>query len=355
MLARGLRNNNPGNIRLSTTQWQGQVPGEDTAFVTFETMAHGIRALVVLLQTYFNKHRLDTVRKIISRWAPPSENDTDAYIAAVCKPGNLDPNQILTPDRLTLEYLARQIAKHENGKDADKISQQDWIAGMDMVFGNAVAGDIPTLTDVIKPAPVVVKEKKMPFPISIALAAADALLPLVIDLFRGHGSKTAMRNADIIEKAGPSMVEIAKVVSGEQGVAEAVTAVLDSPQKSAEFRAAVERDLDKLVGMIERVVRMEDESRDRAAERAAKAPVDFAPALIKNQFYLLGSLSAATVVAFMLSIYFKADNEILVGLMVLFTGLVNSTATKWGTMIEYRFGSSAGSQAKDEIIASSRK
>lgn len=350
MLARGLRNNNPGNIRLSTTQWQGQVPGEDTAFVTFETMAHGIRALVVLLQTYFNKHRLDTVRKIISRWAPPSENDTDAYIAAVCKPGNLDPNQILTPDRLTLEYLARQIAKHENGKDADKISQQDWIAGMDMVFGNSVAGTAPA------PAPVEVKEeKKMPFPFAIAAAAADALLPLVIDLFRGHGSKTAMRNADIIEKAGPTMVEIAKVVSGEQGIAEAVTAVLDSPEKSAEFRAAVERDLDKLVGMIERVVRMEDESRDRAAERAAKAPVDFAPALIKNQFYLLGSLSAATVVAFMLSIYFKADNEILVGLMVLFTGLVNSTATKWGTMIEYRFGSSAGSQAKDEIIASSRK
>jgi ABC-type multidrug transport system fused ATPase/permease subunit len=209
----------------------------------------------------------------------------------------------------------------------------------------------PVLAEVPTPAP----EKKMPFPFAIAAAAADALLPLVIDLFRGHGSTTAVRNADIIEKAGPAMVEIAKVVSGQQGVAEAVTAVLDSPEKSAAFRAAVEKDLDKLVGMIERVTKIDDDSRDRAAKRATTEKEDFAALLIGRQFMLLAALAAATVIAFGLALWWKASNEILVGLMVLFTGLVNSTSSKWATMIEYRFGSSSGSAAKDEIIAASKR
>lgn len=198
-------------------------------------------------------------------------------------------------------------------------------------------------------------EKTMPFPLSIIAAAAEALLPTVIDLFRGHGSKTSVRNADVIEKAGPALVEIAKTVSGQQGVAEAVQDILDSPSKSAAFRKAVEIDLDRLVGMIERATKIDDDSRDKAAARAAKDTQDFAMLLIGRQFTLLAALAAATVVAFMLALYFKASNEILVGLMVLFTGLVNATSSKWATMIEYRFGSSSGSAAKDEIIAASKR
>lgn len=43
---RGLRNNNPGNIRLSSTKYQGEVqPSQDTAFKQFESMAYGYRAI----------------------------------------------------------------------------------------------------------------------------------------------------------------------------------------------------------------------------------------------------------------------------------------------------------------------
>lgn len=81
--SRGLRNNNPGNIRLSSTRYQGEVDSTDSAFEQFKTMAHGYRAMFVLLYTYQKKHHLHTIAEMITRYAPPEENDTKAYINAV--------------------------------------------------------------------------------------------------------------------------------------------------------------------------------------------------------------------------------------------------------------------------------
>lgn len=79
--ARGIRNNNPGNIKLSNTAWQGKVPNAqntDGTFEQFQDMAHGIRAVYRLLITYANKHKLRTVDEIIDRWAPSGENSETA-------------------------------------------------------------------------------------------------------------------------------------------------------------------------------------------------------------------------------------------------------------------------------------
>lgn len=82
-LSRGLRNNNPGNIRLSSTRYQGEVDSSDTAFKQFKTMAHGYRAMFVLLYTYQKKYHLHTIAEMITRYAPAVENHTQAYIKAV--------------------------------------------------------------------------------------------------------------------------------------------------------------------------------------------------------------------------------------------------------------------------------
>lgn len=82
-LSRGLRNNNPGNIRLSSTRYQGEVDSTDSAFKQFKTMAHGYRAMFVLLYTYQKKHHLHTIAEMITRYAPAVENHTQAYIEAV--------------------------------------------------------------------------------------------------------------------------------------------------------------------------------------------------------------------------------------------------------------------------------
>ena len=115
MTARGIRNNNPGNIRITGDKWQGLLPGEDLSFFTFKDPEHGIRALAKILITYYNKHDLDRVETIINRWAPPSENDTTAYIEIVSKRLGVLPTDRLEFNIGTLELLVRAIIQHENG------------------------------------------------------------------------------------------------------------------------------------------------------------------------------------------------------------------------------------------------
>ncbi len=87
MIARGIRNNNPLNIRRSKDKWQGlKALQTDPQFCQFETMAYGWRAAFVMLtRTYYHTYRLYTIRAIINRWAPPNENNTKRYIENVCR------------------------------------------------------------------------------------------------------------------------------------------------------------------------------------------------------------------------------------------------------------------------------
>lgn len=117
---RGIRNNNPGNIRKSRDDWRGLLPSAqqtDPAFFRFESPAWGIRALTVIMRTYQVKHGLKTLRAIVNRWAPPHENDTEAYVADVAKAVGVGPDEpvdLLHGD--TMRGLVLAIIKHENGE-----------------------------------------------------------------------------------------------------------------------------------------------------------------------------------------------------------------------------------------------
>lgn len=114
---RGERNNNPGNIRITPINWQGKVAGTDKSFETFADARAGIRALAVNLRTYQNVHGLNTVRQIITRYAPASENDTGAYVRAVANALGVGPDEAINlADRQTLVDLVTAIIKHENGR-----------------------------------------------------------------------------------------------------------------------------------------------------------------------------------------------------------------------------------------------
>ena len=95
-MSRGLRNNNPGNIRLSKIKYLGEIPSTDSAFKQFKTMAWGYRAMFVLLHTYQLKHGCNTLRDMISRYAPPIENHTDNYIKAVADSSGVWPDVKIT-------------------------------------------------------------------------------------------------------------------------------------------------------------------------------------------------------------------------------------------------------------------
>ena len=128
-VARGIRNNNPGNIRIGIN-WLGRVvPGKDLSFVEFKSMPYGVRALYIDL---INKHKsgLRTIRDIIYKYAPPTENLTNAYIASVAQSMKLGANTLFAPTAKNFTALAKAIVKHENGKDANMVLASDYAAGL---------------------------------------------------------------------------------------------------------------------------------------------------------------------------------------------------------------------------------
>lgn len=95
---RGIRNNNPLNIRHNGDRFLGEVvPGSDRAFKQFASMAYGYRAAFVILGSYLARG-LNTVEKIIRSWAPPTENNTEGYIASVVQRSGVGRNKTLTAE-----------------------------------------------------------------------------------------------------------------------------------------------------------------------------------------------------------------------------------------------------------------
>lgn len=89
--------NNPGNIRNNPYgAWKGQ-NGAVRGFCKFESLSYGIRALILLLKRYRTTHGLKTIKTIITRYAPPIENDTDSYIKTVSREISRYPTDILSP------------------------------------------------------------------------------------------------------------------------------------------------------------------------------------------------------------------------------------------------------------------
>ena len=139
IMAKGYKNNNPGNIRLTFDSngekilvYQGEIDGSSNSFRTFESMAYGYRAMFSLLTNYVNSHDCDTIRKIISRYAPSSENDTEAYINNVSNLTNHDPDEpIDLSDANFMQQLVAAMSFQENGIDADMQQVND---GLNLLY-----------------------------------------------------------------------------------------------------------------------------------------------------------------------------------------------------------------------------
>lgn len=118
---RGIRNNNPLNIRKGSS-WKGERPVQtDHAFEEFVSMEWGIRAGIKLIRNHitgFNGKRppANTIKKLIGVWAPANENNTDAYIRTVCQQTAIGRNDLLhANDRRSIIAIARAMAYVECG------------------------------------------------------------------------------------------------------------------------------------------------------------------------------------------------------------------------------------------------
>lgn len=117
-LPRGIRNNNPGNIRWGA-DWLGLKKDgklQDPSFCVFTTSVAGIRALAKVLINYKKLYGLKTVREIINRYAPPNENQTTAYVQSVAKQLNILPDvPIDIEERGVLTVFIKAVIRMENG------------------------------------------------------------------------------------------------------------------------------------------------------------------------------------------------------------------------------------------------
>ena len=119
--SRGYRNNNPGNIRINGDKFQGEViPSQDKEFKQFESMAYGYRAIFKILRNYQINYKLNTIRQMISRWAPKKENDTANYISVVSERSGIPADDpIRTDNREMMIRIVAAMSRVENGIDAD--------------------------------------------------------------------------------------------------------------------------------------------------------------------------------------------------------------------------------------------
>lgn len=165
MATRGIRNHNIGNIRKSKDQWEGSV-GDDGAFVIFDSPDSGVRALAKNLMSY-GRQGYDSIEKIINRWAPPNENDTQSYINSVVAATGIPATQSLdltNPD--VLASLSEAIGYHETGSRYDPEVYQKGVAralnGISPKTPPVSANVFDALTEGLKAKPKVALGENLP-------------------------------------------------------------------------------------------------------------------------------------------------------------------------------------------------
>ena len=141
---RGIRNNNPLNIRRSADRWEGARKEQtDKAFVQFESMAYGYRAGWKTLQSYYNRlsrqGKAFMVRNIIRRWAPPNENNTEAYIRTVLTLSGIGEQENLLPPENADSYhrlskLLAAMTVMENGIRPHQVNTEAIYQGYKLAF-----------------------------------------------------------------------------------------------------------------------------------------------------------------------------------------------------------------------------
>lgn len=219
----GARLHNPGNIeRVAGVIWQGQHETQPhPRFVRFTAPEWGIRAICRVLITYQDKRQaadgsaIDTVREIVERWAPPGENDTDAYVASAAQrlAQVVDPTagdlvagqQIDVTDYATMRGMVEAIIHHENGfVPYDEAT---------IVKGIVLAGIEPpdrTVYEVLKPAPrPLAKSGTMQMGATAVIGAGGMMAITVFDRFMGFVEKS---NGWQLVFAGVVVVAVAGVM-----------------------------------------------------------------------------------------------------------------------------------------------
>jgi len=113
----GIRHNNPGNLRPSGDKWRGAI-GEERGFLIFDSPLHGLRAMARNIKSQQRKHGLRTISSMMQKYAPESENDTQAYIEFISKSTGFSAyEQLDLTNNLIVVKLMAPMIRMENGSN----------------------------------------------------------------------------------------------------------------------------------------------------------------------------------------------------------------------------------------------
>ena len=133
--SRGLRNNNPLNLRKTSAKWLGKItPSADKDFEQFTSLEMGLRAGAINIKTQINVRKKNTLSKLIYTYAPPNENDTTNYIKVIADSLNINPNATIKADANTLFKLIRPMLKIEIGNEHNLISDAQIMEGVNLAL-----------------------------------------------------------------------------------------------------------------------------------------------------------------------------------------------------------------------------
>ena len=141
-LPRGIRNNNPLNIRRGKTKWVGEtIMGDipDRIFCQFEAMKYGWRAAFLLIKKYINVYKCNTIEKIINKWAPPNENKTNHYIIFVAMQCGIEAGRPFDFNDPVILRIGAAMCMMENGEKYNPYGEKNKKLLEAMQWGKAYA------------------------------------------------------------------------------------------------------------------------------------------------------------------------------------------------------------------------
>lgn len=125
-----IKRNNPGNIRATSKKWLGENTPKGEAFCHFRDLLYGCRAMLKILKRYIEVKECCTIRKLVARWAPPTENNTRVYIDYVARSMDIHPDDDLGLSKDMLIRLASAMTWVEHNQT---IPHYTWDKAYDMI------------------------------------------------------------------------------------------------------------------------------------------------------------------------------------------------------------------------------
>lgn len=284
MTPRGIRNNNPGNLRaVAGIAWRGQIGADDKGFCIFDTAHNGLRANAKQLIAYQDKHGIRTVRGAINRWAPPSENDTGAYVNAVCAAVGVGPDDQIDMHRVTtLVPLLMAIVQHENGQQPYSTNE----IGAAVADALAIEQSVPATSPAPQPKPEPTPPPAAPPPPqppkedrTMGAAFISAFLPTIFELFSGRAAAAVQKISGAPQETSAAFVKsMAKKVEDLSGIEvtdnatafKAAAAVVDDPTKLQELQDHALDYLEKVAPFLDKLAGYE-QAEWNASEASVKA------------------------------------------------------------------------------------